>query len=133
MPRFGKKSRERMRGVDSRLQNIFNEVIKEFDCTILEGLRTKERQAELVADGKSKTMKSRHITGKALDVVPYIVNWENTDRMTFFAGYVMGIASQVLSEEDFKKFRWGRDWGKDWLKKDKNKTTFLDYPHFEIK
>ncbi len=133
MPKFGKTSRENLKGVDSRLQDIFNEVVKQFDCSILEGLRTQERQEQLYKEGKTKTLKSKHLKGRAIDAVPYPISWENTDRMTFFAGYVMGIASQVLDEEDFKKFRWGRDWGKDWLKRDKNETTFLDYPHFELK
>ena len=54
MPRFGKRSRGRMKGVDAKLQNVFNEVVKEFDCTIIEGLRSQERQNDLVEQGKSK-------------------------------------------------------------------------------
>ena len=53
MPRFGKRSRKRLKGVDSRLVNVLNEVVKYFDITIIEGLRSQERQDELVAKGKS--------------------------------------------------------------------------------
>ena len=48
MPKFGKKSRERLKGVDARLVNVLNEVVKYFDITVIEGLRTQERQNELV-------------------------------------------------------------------------------------
>jgi len=54
MPKFGKRSRGRMKGVDAKLQNVFNEVVKEFDCAIIEGLRSQERQNELV-DGDFET------------------------------------------------------------------------------
>ena len=46
MPKFGKRSRRRMKGVDAKLQNVFNEVVKEFDCAIIEGLRSQEIQNE---------------------------------------------------------------------------------------
>ena len=48
MPKFGKRSKERLRGVDAKLQNVLNEVVKYFDITIIEGLRSQERQNELV-------------------------------------------------------------------------------------
>jgi hypothetical protein len=48
MPRFGKRSRERLKGVDSKLVNVLNEVVKYFDITVIEGLRSQERQNELV-------------------------------------------------------------------------------------
>ena len=56
MPRFGKRSRERLNGVDAKLVNVLNEVVKYFDITIIEGLRSQKRQDELVAEGKSKTL-----------------------------------------------------------------------------
>jgi len=55
MPKFGKRSRGNMKGVDVKLQNVFNEVVKDFDCTVTEGVRSQERQDVLVAQGKSKT------------------------------------------------------------------------------
>mgnify|MGYP003150676958 FL=1 len=61
MPRFGKRSQQRLRGVDARLVSVLNEVVKHYDITILEGKRTEERQRELVAKGASKTMKSKHL------------------------------------------------------------------------
>ena len=61
MPRFGKRSKQRLKGVDSRLISVLNEVVKYFDITVIEGLRSQERQNELVAQGKSKTKFGKHV------------------------------------------------------------------------
>ena len=77
MPRFGSRSKRRLRGVDTKLVNVLNEVVKHYDITMLEGLRSKTRQRELVAKGASKTMKSKHLEGKAVDIAPYpIPEWK---------------------------------------------------------
>ncbi len=55
MPKFGKRSKQRLQGVDAKLVNVLNEVVKYFDITVIEGIRSQERQNELVAQGKSKT------------------------------------------------------------------------------
>ena len=55
MPRFGKRSQERLKGVDHRLIMVLDEVVKYFDITVIEGLRSQERQNQLVKEGKSKT------------------------------------------------------------------------------
>ena len=47
MPRFGKKSKERLKGVKPKLVNVLNELVKIMDVTIIEGLRTEARQKEL--------------------------------------------------------------------------------------
>ena len=54
MPRFGKTSKKRLEGVDTKLVNILNELIKIMDVTIIEGLRTEERQKELLKKGALK-------------------------------------------------------------------------------
>ena len=124
MPKFSKQSINRLQSCDERLFKLFSEVVKHFDCTILEGRRTVERQSMLVKQGKSKTMNSKHLTGKAVDVAPYPINWEDRERFTYFAGFVMGIASQ-----QGLKLRWGGDWDKD---TDLSDNSFDDLPHFEI-
>ncbi|WP_350357189.1 M15 family peptidase, partial [Escherichia coli] len=56
-----------------------NTQLTEVDFGITEGLRTKERQKQLVAEGKSQTMNSRHLTGDAVDVVAWVgsqVSWD---------------------------------------------------------
>ena len=54
MPRFGKRSRERLKGVNTKLVNVLNELIKIMDVTIIEGVRSEERQAELLEKGATK-------------------------------------------------------------------------------
>ncbi len=125
MPKFGKRSRERMKGVDSRLINVMNELIKLMDVTIIEGLRTKERQEELVAKGASKTKFSKHIEGKALDLSPYPIDWENRDGFYYMGGMIRGIAQQLGYD-----IRYGGDWNSDGQTKDNN---FDDLVHIEIK
>jgi peptidoglycan L-alanyl-D-glutamate endopeptidase CwlK len=51
MPRFSEKSLSRLGTCDPRLQRVFHEVIRHFDCTILEGHRDKERQNRMVEEG----------------------------------------------------------------------------------
>jgi len=124
MPRFGKRSRGRMKGVDAKLQNVFNEVVKEFDCAIIEGLRSQERQNELVEQGKSQTKFGKHVQGKAMDVAPYPIDWGDRDRFHYFGGYVKGIAKSLNL-----RVRWGGDWDGDFETKD---NKFDDLVHFEI-
>ena len=54
MPKFSNRSAERLATCHADLQRLFNEVIKKYDCTILEGHRSNERQEELYRQGKSK-------------------------------------------------------------------------------
>ena len=79
MYKFGRRSRERLKGVDSRLINVLNELIKMMDVTIIEGLRSAERQKELLAKGATKVKYSKHMEGKAVDLAPYPIDWENRD------------------------------------------------------
>ena len=124
MPSFSSKSLARLNSTDERLVRVFTEVVKHFDCTILEGKRTVDRQKMLVAQGKSKTMNSKHLTGKAVDVAPYPIDWNDRERFTYFAGYVMGIAAKMGI-----KLRWGGDWARD---TQVSNNSFDDLPHFEI-
>ena len=79
MPRFGRKSKERLASCDPKLQKLFNEVIKHVDCSVLEGHRGKERQNKFYDEGKSKVRypNGRHNANPSLavDVTPYPVDW----------------------------------------------------------
>ena len=128
MPRFGKKSRERLATCDERLQKVFNEVINYVDCSVLEGHRGEERQEKLFKEGKTKVHypNGRHNASpsRAVDVVPYPVDWDDRERFHLFAGFVLGIAySMDIS------LRWGGDWNQN-FEVDDNK--FDDFPHFEL-
>ena len=129
MPKFGKKSKERLATCDEKLQKVFNKVIQYVDCSVLEGNRNEERQNKLYDEGKTKVKfpNGRHnrYPSKAVDVTPYPVDWEDRERQTLFAGFVLGIASQMGI-----KVRWGGDWDQDFEVQD---NKFDDFPHFEIK
>jgi len=125
MYKLGKRSQERLRGVNSQLVNILFELVKIMDITVLEGVRTQERQDKLVAEGKSKTKFSKHITGQAVDLAPYPIDWEDRDRFHYMGGMVRGIAQQMGY-----KIRWGGDWDSDGETKDNN---FDDLVHIELK
>jgi len=60
MPSFSQKSLGKLDTCDIKLQRLFKEVIKITDCTIIEGHRTRERQAILFNDGKSKVRTGKH-------------------------------------------------------------------------
>ncbi len=128
MPRFSKRSRGRLETCDLKLQVLFNEVVRTFDCTIIEGHRGKARQNKAYDDGKSKV---RYPMGKhnkkpsvAVDVAPYPIDWDDRDRFHFFAGFVLGTAEQMNI-----KIRSGADWDMDWETKD---NRFDDLVHFEL-
>ena len=129
MPHFGRKSKERLNTSDSNLQKVFNEVIKHVDCSVLEGHREKDRQNKLYEEGKTKVKypNGRHNRqpSSAVDVTPYPIDWKDRERQTLFAGFVIGVASQMGIN-----LRWGGDWDQDFQVVD---NRFDDFPHFELK
>jgi hypothetical protein len=125
MFKFGKRSKERLKGVNPKLVNVLNELIKIMDVTIIEGLRTEDRQKELLAQGKSKTKYSKHLEGKAVDLAPYPIDWEDRERFHYMGGMIRGIGKQQGVD-----IRWGGDWDSDGEIKD---NSFDDLVHVEIK
>lgn len=85
---------------------------------VLEGLRTPERQRELVEKGASKTMKSRHITGHAVDIAPMIGAEVRWDWPLYY-----DLAKVVKEAAKLEKvvIEWGGDW-----------VTFKDGPHWQL-
>ncbi len=71
--RLSKKSRSKLTGVHPDLVKVVEDAIKttSVDFVVFEGLRTVARQREMVNSGASQTMNSRHITGHAVDLVPW--------------------------------------------------------------
>ena len=128
MPNFGKTSTERLATCHPKLQELFNEVVKGYDCSILQGIRGKDEQNEFYRTGRSKVQypNSKHNPSPSLavDVAPYPIDWNNTNRFYHFAGYVNGVAAQLGLE-----IRWGGDWDSD---KNFSDQTFNDLPHFEL-
>ena len=129
MPRYSNKSKESLASCDERLQDVFNEVINYVDCSILEGHRSKERQNKLYDENRTKVKypNGRHNSSpsKAVDVTPYPVDWEDSERQTLFAGFVLGLARNMGI-----RLRWGGDWDMDFQVMD---NRFDDFPHFEVR
>lgn len=130
MPKFSKRSKDRLKGVDPKLVSVLNEVVKYFDITVIEGLRSQKRQDELVAKGLSKTRFGKHVQGKAVDISPYPIDWEARDDFHYLGGFVLGVANRLGV-----KIRWGGDWNASSLFKGQRTTkdnSFDDLVHFEL-
>tara|TARA_R110002167_G_scaffold148194_4_gene341098 strand:+ start:521 stop:910 length:390 start_codon:yes stop_codon:yes gene_type:complete len=129
MPKFGKKSKENLSTCHEDLQKVFNEVIKHVDCSVLEGHRDEKRQEKLFSEGKTKVHypMGRHNTkpSRAVDVVPYPVDWKARERFHLFSGYVIGMARGMGIS-----LRWGGDWNMNF---NVNDNKFDDFPHFELR
>ena len=95
MYKFGKTSRERLKGVNAKLVNVLNELIKIMDVTVIEGVRSRERQAELLEKGATKVKYSRHMEGKAVDIAPYPIDWNDRERFHYMGGMVRGIGNSM--------------------------------------
>ncbi len=120
MPAFGQQSNERLSTCDNRLQRLFNEVIKYRDCTVLQGHRGRVEQEEAFSKGKSKAhygqSKHNYVPACAVDVMPYPINWDDLKGLHEFAGFVLGVASQLGID-----LKWGGHF-----------QGFFDGPHFEL-
>ena len=129
MAKFGKKSKMVLSTCEDDLQKVFNEVIKHVDCSVIEGHRSEKRQNELFKKGftKVKYPNGRHNSypSRAVDVVPYPIDWDDRERFHLFAGFVLATARSMGIT-----LRWGGDWNMN-FQVDDNK--FDDFPHFELK
>ncbi|MDK4472575.1 M15 family metallopeptidase [Fusobacterium necrophorum] len=120
MYNFSERSIKNLKGVHPKLVALVKEAIKDspYDFIITEGLRTVERQKELVRTGKSQTMNSYHLRGHAVDIALIVngtINWE-------FALY-REVANHIKkrAKELGIKITWGGDW-----------KRLKDGPHFQI-
>ena len=128
--------RERLTGVDPSLVKVVEKASElcPFDVMVVEGKRTKERQEELYAQGRTKpgkmvtwTLKSKHIEGKAVDLAPYVHGKIAWNDIVLFV--TMGRAMRKASVELGVPIRWGMDWDNDDVLQEKGET---DGPHFEL-
>lgn len=117
---LGARSLSRLEGVHSHLVAIVKRAaaISDLDFTVLEGMRTLARQKELVAQGASKTMKSRHLTGHAVDLAPLIGGKVSWDWPLYHR--LAPIVKRAASELGHPV-----EWGGDW-------RSFKDGPHWQL-
>ena len=133
MPKFGKRSMERLETCHPELQRLFKEVVKYYDCSVLCGHRGETEQNQAYDEGRSKLRfpESKHNKKQsiAVDVAPYFKNrphirWDDMNKFYEFEGFVLGVASQLGI-----RIRSGLNWDMDDELKDQ---TFFDGPHFEL-
>lgn len=120
------RSLERLTGVDPRLQALVKQVASVLPIQVTEGLRSADKQAELVRAGRSKTQASKHLTGHAVDLVwtqGKIISWEARNY------FLVAGAMFAYAHLHGIPLRWGGDWDQDFNFSDQ---TFNDYVHFEV-
>ena len=116
--KLGTRSLQNLSGVHPDLVAVVKRAIQitEQDFTVIEGVRNIDRQRQLYRTGKSKTLNSRHLTGHAVDMVPWPVDWNDLEGFE-----VMSEAMKSAAEELNITIVWGGDW-----------KSFYDGPHFEL-
>lgn len=86
--------------------------------TVLEGMRTLARQKQLVAQGASKTMNSRHLTGHAIDIAPVLGGKVSWDWPLY---HRLAPIVKAAAAAEGVQIEWGGDW-----------RTFKDGPHWQL-
>lgn len=128
MRTWSERSLKSMSGIHSDLRRVLDRALQEspLDFVVTEGLRTIERQRELVRIGASKTLNSRHLTGHAVDLYAWVDL--NTDGKIIFEEMAnprlmttIANAIKAAAQKENVPIVWGGDW-----------RTFKDMPHFEL-
>jgi len=117
---LSQKSLDKLKGVDDKLIRVVKRAIKltTADFTVLEGLRSKERQQELYDAGKSQTLNSKHLVGCAVDLGVLKdgkISWDKEDYIK------LAVVVKQAANELNVNIRWGGDF-----------KSFFDGPHFEL-
>jgi len=117
---LGQRSLSRLEGVHPDLVRVVKKAaaMSSLDFTVLEGLRTLDRQKQLMAAGATKTMNSRHLTGHAVDLAPMI---GGTVRWDWPLYHQLAAVVKDAAKAENVPIQWGGDW-----------RTFKDGPHWEL-
>ena len=117
---LGPRSIARLQDVHPDLVRVVRRaaVMSSLDFTVLEGLRTLPRQKQLLAQGATRTLNSRHLTGHAVDLAPMIGGTVSWDWPLYHR-----LAKIVKAAADYENvpITWGGDW-----------ENFKDGPHWEL-
>lgn len=120
MYKLGARSKQRLKGVHEDLVKVVERAIEitTVDFTVLEGLRTPERQKTLMESGASQTLNSRHITGHAVDLGAWVDNQVDWSWPLY---HKIAVAMKEAAKELDVAIVWGGDW-----------RNFKDGPHFQL-
>ena len=142
------RSQERLMGVEPELQEVVSEALHltTLDFGVIEGVRTEEQQKALVESGASQTMKSKHLEGRAVDLMAYVGGrgcWE----LNVYDEIADAMKEGALEVDD--AVRWGAAWTvtdiREWegnmeeamnsyvdTRRSQGRRPFIDAPHFEL-
>lgn len=148
MFQLSQKSLSKLQGVNPKLVQVVKRAIQlsTVDFGVSEGLRTIETQRKYVAAGKSQTMASKHLEGKAVDLIAYVdgnISWE----LNLYDNIADAMAK--AAKELNVPLRWGAAWNvpdiSKWngtmesamnhyvdTRRKEGKRPFIDGPHFEL-
>ncbi len=117
---FGARSLARLDGVHPDLVRVMKRAIgcSVLDFSVIEGKRTLARQKQLMASGATRTMNSRHLTGHAVDVAPYV---GGTIRWDWPLYHQLAAIIKKAAADEQVPITWGGDW-----------VSFRDGPHWEL-
>lgn len=146
--KLSSRSESRLEGVDPKLIEVVKKAIKltRVDFGVIEGMRTLETQKKYVEAGKSQTLKSKHLEGRAVDLVAYVgssISWE----LNLYDDVADSIKKAALEYDVAVK--WGAAWSvgdiRDFdgsmaeamneyidLRRSQGRRPFIDAPHFEL-
>lgn len=118
--KFSNSSERELGGVHPDLVRVMRRAINEspIDFRVMEGLRSLAQQKVNVEKGVSKTLKSKHLTGHAVDVVPLIdgeVSW------AWPVYHKLAPVIKAAARKEGVSVTWGGDW-----------RSFKDGPHWEL-
>ena len=142
------RSQERLMGIEPELKEVVYEAIKvtKIDFGVIEGLRTEEKQKQLVESGASQTMKSKHLEGRAVDLMAYIGGRGSWELNVY---YEIADAMKEAAVTVEVAVRWGAAWTvtdiREWegtmedamnsyidTRRSQGRRPFIDAPHFEL-
>ena len=145
--KLSKRSLSKLEGVDSSLVAVVKRAIEltKVDFGVIYGMRTVEEQEKLVAAGKSQTMKSNHLVGKAVDLMAY-VDGKGVWELNVYDD--LCDAMKAAAEELGTPVKWGAAWSEGDirtypgtaedammkyvdLRRSQGRRPFIDGPHFE--
>ena len=147
MPKLSQISYSNLRGVDERLAHLVETAIVHtpVDFRVTDGLRSLSEQKHLVAIGASKTLDSKHLTGDAIDIVPWI---GGRPRWEWPLIYTLAEHIRSVAQDLNIRLRWGALWDipftgtvkspqelvEDYVQRRRQagKRVFLDGPHYEL-
>lgn len=117
---FGQRSLKRLEGVHPDLVKVMKSAIActPLDFTVLEGVRTLAQQKKYYAAGATRTMNSRHLTGHAVDIAPYI---DGKVRWDWPLYHELAKVVKKCAVDLGIPITWGGDW-----------KSFKDGPHWEL-